>query len=59
MEIKDSIAKVIHFGADVAIGAEGYFFEVHPEPEKALCDSACMLRLDKLEGIVKKLVDNK
>ncbi|MBQ2808492.1 MAG: 3-deoxy-8-phosphooctulonate synthase [Bacteroidaceae bacterium] len=42
-----------------AFGAEGYFFEVHPEPEKALCDSACMLQLDKLEGIVKKLVDNK
>lgn len=39
-----------------AFGADGYFFEVHPEPQNARCDSACMLELDKLEGIVEKLV---
>ena len=40
-----------------AFGADGYFFEVHPHPQKALCDSACMLQLDKLEEIVNKLVE--
>lgn len=39
-----------------AFGAQGYFFEAHPEPQKALCDSACMLQLDKLEGIMTKLI---
>ena len=38
-----------------AFGADGYFFEVHPDPKNALCDSACMLQLDKLEDIVAKL----
>ena len=40
-----------------AFGADGYFFEVHPDPKTALCDSACMLELDKLEDIVRKLID--
>ena len=40
-----------------ALGADGYFFEVHPDPKIALCDSACMLQLDRLEDIVRKLID--
>ena len=40
-----------------AFGADGYFFEVHPNPKIALCDSACMLQLDRLEDIVRKLID--
>ena len=40
-----------------AFGTDGYFFEVHPDPKGALCDSACMLQLDRLEDIVRKLVD--
>lgn len=40
-----------------AFGADGYFFEVHPDPQKALCDSACMLQLDKLEDIIVKLIN--
>lgn len=40
-----------------AFGADGYFFEVHPDPKIALCDSACMLQLDRLEDIVRKLID--
>lgn len=39
-----------------AFGADGYFFEVHPSPQKALCDGHCMLPLDKLENIIKDLL---
>ncbi|MBQ8655673.1 MAG: 3-deoxy-8-phosphooctulonate synthase [Prevotella sp.] len=39
-----------------AFGATGWFFEVHPEPDKGLSDAANMLELDKLEGLVKKLI---
>ncbi len=42
--------------AAIAAGADGIFIETHPEPEKALSDGANMLRLDKLEELVKKLV---
>lgn len=38
-----------------AFGADGYFFEVHPTPEEALCDASCTLLLEKLEGIIRKL----
>ena len=31
-----------------AFGANGYFFEVHPDPDKGLSDAANMLCLDKL-----------
>lgn len=34
--------------AAVAVGVDGLFMEVHPEPEKALCDAASMLRLADL-----------
>jgi 2-dehydro-3-deoxyphosphooctonate aldolase (KDO 8-P synthase) len=40
-----------------AFGATGYFFEVHPDPDKGLSDGPNMLYLDDLEGIVKKLID--
>lgn len=39
-----------------AFGATGYFFEVHPEPDKALSDGPNMLELDKLEDLIKKLL---
>ncbi len=39
-----------------AFGATGYFFEVHPDPDKGLSDAANMLELDKLEGLIKKLI---
>ena len=39
-----------------AFGANGYFFEVHPDPDKGLSDAANMLRLDDLEDLVKKLI---
>ena len=35
-----------------AFGATGWFFEVHPDPDKGLSDAANMLELEKLEGVV-------
>lgn len=40
-----------------AFGANGYFFEVHPDPDNALSDGPNMLFLDKLEGLVGKLLE--
>lgn len=40
-----------------AFGATGYFFEVHPDPDKGLSDAANMLELDKLETLVLKLIE--
>ena len=39
-----------------AFGATGYFFEVHPDPDKALSDGPNMLRLDDLEHVIKTLL---
>jgi len=38
--------------AAVAVGCNGLFLEVHPEPDKALCDGPNMLRLDDLEKLL-------
>lgn len=40
-----------------AFGANGYFFEVHPDPDHALSDGPNMLFLDKLEGLVEKILE--
>ena len=39
-----------------AFGANGYFFEVHPDPDKGLSDAANMLRLDQLDELIEKLI---
>ena len=39
-----------------AFGANGFFFEVHPNPDNALSDGPNMLRLEELEGVVKSLL---
>lgn len=41
--------------AAVAVGIDGLFMEVHPEPEKALCDGPNMIKLDDLETFLKDL----
>jgi 2-dehydro-3-deoxyphosphooctonate aldolase (KDO 8-P synthase) len=41
--------------AAVAVGADGLFMEVHPDPEKALCDGPNMIKLDDVEGLLTKL----
>lgn len=40
-----------------AFGATGYFFEVHPDPDKGLSDAANMMELDKLEGLVERILE--
>ena len=40
-----------------AFGATGYFFEVHPTPDQGLSDAANMLELDKLEDLVRRLIE--
>lgn len=39
-----------------AFGANGYFFEVHPDPEKALSDGPNMLYLRDLDALVASLL---
>ena len=38
-----------------AFGANGYFFEVHPAPDKGLSDAANMLELAKLDDLIGQL----
>ena len=40
-----------------AFGANGYFFEVHPTPDKGLSDAANMLELSKLYALIKTLIE--
>jgi 2-dehydro-3-deoxyphosphooctonate aldolase (KDO 8-P synthase) len=40
-----------------AFGATGYFFEVHPNPDEGLSDAANMLELDKLEGVIERIMN--
>lgn len=39
-----------------AFGADGYFFEVHPDPDNALSDGPNMLPLDELSDVIAKLI---
>lgn len=39
-----------------AFGATGYFFEVHPDPDKGLSDGPNMLRLSDLESVIRTLM---
>lgn len=39
-----------------AFGVNGYFFEVHPDPDKALSDGPNMLYLKDLETVIKSLL---
>ncbi len=50
-DLIETIAK-----AGVAIGVDGIFLETHPDPAAAKSDGANMLKLDQLEGLLKKLI---
>ena len=39
-----------------AFGANGFFFEVHPDPDHAMSDGPNMLQLDNLESLIAQLV---
>lgn len=42
--------------AAIAVGADGLFVETHPNPAQALSDGANMLALDRMEGMLERLV---
>ena len=42
--------------AAVAAGIDGLFMEVHPDPDKALCDGPNSMPLDQIENLLKQLV---
>ncbi len=46
--------------AAVAVGVDGLFLEVHPEPKRALCDGPNMIRLDEVGKLLTtvKAIDN-
>ncbi len=45
--------------AAVAVGVDGLFMEVHPEPDRALCDGANMLSIDEFPSLIQRLIDIK
>ncbi|HIK86913.1 MAG TPA: 3-deoxy-8-phosphooctulonate synthase, partial [Alphaproteobacteria bacterium] len=46
----------IHFAKLAnAIDVDGFFFEVHPDPDNALCDGPNMIQLDNFENILKQI----
>ncbi len=51
-------ADLIAFLARAAAGAgcEGFFLEVHPRPDEALCDGPSSLRLDGLEALMRDVI---
>jgi 2-dehydro-3-deoxyphosphooctonate aldolase (KDO 8-P synthase) len=42
--------------AAVAAGLDGIFMEVHPQPEKALCDGTNSMPLERVESLLKTLL---
>jgi 2-dehydro-3-deoxyphosphooctonate aldolase (KDO 8-P synthase) len=42
--------------AAVAFGCDGLFLEVHPDPDKALCDGSNMIDLKGLEKLLKQVI---
>jgi 2-dehydro-3-deoxyphosphooctonate aldolase (KDO 8-P synthase) len=43
--------------AGVAAGVDGIFLEVHPQPDKALCDASSQLSTDVLETFLQPLIE--
>ncbi len=42
--------------AAAAVGVDGFFYETHCEPDKALCDGANMLNLRDLDNVLKSVI---
>ena len=42
--------------AAVAVGIDGLFMEIHPDPDKALCDGPNSIPLDEVEVLLQRLV---
>jgi 2-dehydro-3-deoxyphosphooctonate aldolase (KDO 8-P synthase) len=43
--------------AAAAVGVDGLFFEIHPEPDKALCDADNCISLDTFERLLPCLIE--
>jgi 2-dehydro-3-deoxyphosphooctonate aldolase (KDO 8-P synthase) len=43
--------------AAVAVGVDGLFMEVHPEPDKALCDGPNMIKIDDMFDLLRTIKD--
>ncbi len=41
--------------AAAAVGVDGFFIETHPDPKKALSDASSMMKLDRMESLLKQL----
>jgi 2-dehydro-3-deoxyphosphooctonate aldolase (KDO 8-P synthase) len=41
--------------AAMAVGVDGFFFETHPNPDKALCDGPNSIELSKIESVLVRL----
>ena len=52
----DVTTKIRTTSATSASGADGIFIETHHNPAVAKSDGANMLHLDKLEGLLEKLI---
>lgn len=42
--------------AAIALGADGLFFETHPDPDSAKSDGPNMVPLDEVAGVLERLV---
>lgn len=42
--------------AAIAAGADGVFFEIHPNPDRALSDGPNMVKVDEFESILKRVI---
>lgn len=42
--------------AAIAAGADGVFFEIHPNPDRALSDGPNMVKLDEFEFMLKRII---
>ena len=42
--------------AAAAVGIDGLFLEVHPDPDKALCDGPNSLPLEAVEGLLQRIL---
>ncbi|EKD40183.1 MAG: hypothetical protein ACD_75C00148G0004 [uncultured bacterium] len=42
--------------AAVAVGIDGLFMEIHPDPEKALCDGPNSIPLDQIEELLRQIL---
>ena len=42
--------------AAAGVGCDGFFFEVHPDPDKALCDGPNSLQLEDFEEVLEQVI---